>query len=248
MVCNRRHPSRSGASVPEMSRGEVHGPFADELSGRGSLGTQLSRRGFLGTLGLGALVLAAGPAARSLLAEAQAQTLPGSLPGSPDATMQAFADTIIPGRKAERTDLGNAILPGAIAGVDHRPGAVEADALALYHHPLVGFDALAPGFLADLQGRSLSRGGPFLSLPFDRRVEVCREGLDFANSSRVVWEAAAAVPFTAFCAAALVPEQSSARASGYRVMGLPGAAPRGHRRFSYRRRLARERTKRGYLP
>lgn len=217
----------------------MHGPFAEELS----------RRGFLGTLGLGALVLAAGPAARALLAEAEAeaQTLP-ALPGSPDATMQAFADTIIPGRKAERTDLGNAILPGAIAGVDGRPGAVEADALALYHHPLVGFDALQPGFLADLEGRSLPRGGPFLSLPFDRRVQVCREGLDFGNSSRVVWEAAAAVPFTAFCAAALIPEQRAARASGYRVMGLPGAAPRGYRRFSYRRRLSRERTKRGYLP
>jgi hypothetical protein len=131
--------------------------------------------------------------------------------------------------------------------VDHRPGAVEADALALYHHPLVGFDALEAGFLADLEGRSLARGGPFISLPFEGRVQVCREGLDFANSSRPVWEAAAAVPFTAFCAAALVPEQTAGKASGYRVMGLPGAAPRGYRRFSYRRRLARERTKRGYL-
>ena len=219
-----------------MERRLVHGPFAAELS----------RRGFLGTLGLGALVIAAGPAARAL--EAKAQPLLDTLPSSPDATMQAFADTIIPGRKAQRTDLGNAILPGAVAGVDHRPGAVEADVLALYHHPLVGFDALQPGFLADLEGRSLPRGGPFLSLPFDRRVQVCREGLDFSNSSRPVWEAAAAVPFTAFCAAALVPEQRAAKASGYRVMGLPGAAPRGYRRFSYRRRLARGRTKRGYLP
>jgi hypothetical protein len=56
------------------------------------------------------------------------------------------------------------------------------------------------------------------------------------------------VPFTAFCAAALIPEQTADRASGYRVMGLPGAAPRGYRDFSYRRRLARGRTRRGYLP
>jgi hypothetical protein len=235
--------SRRAALEQQLSR---RGALDAELSTRGAFGAQLSRRGFLGTLGLGALVLAAGPAARALLAEAQAQPLP-TLPGSPDATMQAFADTIIPGRKAERTDLGNPILPGAIAGVDHRPGAVEADALALYHHPLVGFDALEPGFLADLNSRSLPHGGPFLALPFEGRVRVCREGLDFANSSRVVWEAAAAVPFTAFCAAALVPEQRAEKASGYRVMGLPGAAPRGYRRFSYRRRLARERTKRGYL-
>jgi len=214
----------------------VRGPFARELS----------RRGFLGGLGLGALVLAAGPAARAI--EARAQPLLDALPGSPDATLQAFADTIIPGRSAERTDLGNPIHEGAIAGVDHRPGAVEADALALYHHPLVGFDALQPAFMAELESRSLPKGGPFVSLPFERRVAVCREGLDFANESRPVWEAAAAVPFTAFCAAALVPEQTAARASGYRVMGLPGAAPRGYRGFSYRRRLNRGRTRRGYLP
>jgi hypothetical protein len=30
-------------------------------------------------------------------------------------------------------------------------------------------------------------------------------------------------------------------------MGLPGAEPVGYRRFSYRRKLSRERTRRGYL-
>ena len=72
-------------------------------------------------------------------------------------------------------------------------------------------------------------------------------GLSFDNPSRQVWEAAAAVPFTAFCAAALVPNATADRASGYRVMGLPGTAPGGYRRFSYGRRLSRERTHRGYL-
>ena len=37
-------------------------------------------------------------------------------------------------------------------------------------------------------------------------------------------------------------------ASGYRVMGYPGAAPNGYTGFSYRRKLSRERTKKGYLP
>jgi hypothetical protein len=208
---------------------------------------ELSRRGFLqraGLLGLGAVVLSAAPVARELLAAqpAQAAVL------LPDATFQAFADTIIPGRAAQRTDLGNEIHPQAIAGVDGRPGAVEADALALAKHPLIGFDALMPALLAELSTRSLPLGGDFLGLDFDRRVQVVTGALSFDNSTRVVFEAGAAVPFTAFCAAGLIPEQTAAKASGYRVMGLPGAQPRGYRGFSYRRKLARERTKRGYLP
>jgi hypothetical protein len=212
-------------------------------------GGELSRRVFLeraGALSVGALVAQALPMARELPARAQLPILEDPL--LPDATLQAFADTILPGRKAERTDLGNSIHPQAIAGVDQRPGAVEADALALYHHPLVGFDALQPAFLGELETRSVPQGGPFLTLPFEKRVAVCLDGLALANPSRAVWEAAAAVPFTAFCAAALVPEQTADRASGYRVMGLPGAAPNGYRRYSYRRKLARERTKKGYLP
>jgi hypothetical protein len=169
-------------------------------------------------------------------------------PSMLDGTLQAFADTMVPGRKATRTDLGNAIHPQAIAGMDKLPGAVETDALALYHHPLTGFDALEPTFLADLDARSLQQGGDFLSLSFDKRVAVCKAGLDFSNSERLLWEAAAAVPFTAFCAAALSEEQTAAKASGYRVMGLPGAAPNGYRHgFSYRKALSRERTKKGYL-
>ncbi|HEY1358092.1 MAG TPA: DUF5987 family protein [Thermoleophilaceae bacterium] len=207
----------------------------------------LSRRGFLqraGTLGLGGIVLAAVPAAERLIAATNAEAL---VPLVSDSALQAFADTMIPGRKTSRTDLGNAVQAGAIAGVDKRPGAVEADALALYRHPLIGFNALEPAFLADLNARSLQQGGTFVSLSFAKRVEVCKGALAFSNPDRLVWEAAAAVPFTAFCAAALIPEQTAKKASGYRVMGLPGAAPHGYRRFSYRKKLSKERTRRGWL-
>jgi len=169
-------------------------------------------------------------------------------PSLSDATLQAFADTMIPGRKATKTDLGNPIHPQAIAGVDDLPGAVETDSLALYHHPLTGFDALAPTFLAHLSAQSLQHGADFLTLEFPDRVAVCIAGLDYSNPDRLVWEAAAAVPFTSFCAAALVEEQTAAKASGYRVMGLPGVAPHGYKGFSYRRKLAEERTRKGYLP
>jgi hypothetical protein len=179
------------------------------------------------------------------MASAQAQV---GLPLDPDGTLQAFADTIIPGRKVEKTEQGNAIHAQAIAGVDPLPGAVETDALALYHHPLTGFDALQGPFLADLQSRALQHGGDFLTLSFDARVATVKDAVAFDNPDRLLWEAAAAVPFTAFCAAALIPEATAAKAAGYRVMGLPGIAPAGYQHgFSYRRKLARERTKHGYL-
>jgi hypothetical protein len=213
----------------------------------------LSRRQLLGrasTTALGALVIPALPLVRGR-AGALASALPATaLPGAtlPDATLQAFADTILPGRKVTRTDLGHAVDPQAIAGVDPLPGAVEADALALFHHPEIGFDALEPAFLSELEARSLPRGNSFLGLGFTARVQVCLAGLDFGNPTRLVWEAAAAVPFTAFCAAALIRDATAARASGYRVMGLPGIAPNGYADFSYGRKLSTERTTTGSLP
>lgn len=169
-----------------------------------------------------------------------------------DATLQAFADTILPGRTATTTDLGDPIHPLAIAGVDPDPGAVEADALRLFHHPLIGFDALEPAFLSELSVRSLPLAGAFLTLPYDKRVQVVLAGLDFNNPTRLLWEAATAVPFTAFCCAAVHPYGNSENASGYRVMGYPGGGPNAAPvmypySFSYRRKLAKGRTKKGYL-
>jgi enediyne biosynthesis protein E8 len=208
---------------------------------------ELSRRDFLqrsATLGAGAMIVAALPVAEQLI-----RATPAYAAIRPDdATLQAFADTILPGRKVERTDLGDEIDPMAIAGVDDEPGAVEADVLRLYHDPLTGFDALEPAFLGDLNARALDQGGPFLTLGFDQRVKTVLGGLSFDNPSRTLWEAAAAVPFTAFCAAAEHPIGTSANASGYRVMGYPGAAPNGYRRASYGRKLSIERTKHGSLP
>lgn len=214
---------------------------------RGPVARELSRRDFIGrvgALGAGAIALSALPVAERMIA-ADPAVAAVSLD---DATLQAFADTMIPGRPAERTDLGDEIHPQAIAGVDPDPGAVEADVLRLYHNPLVGFAPTLVGpFLADLSLRSLQQGGPFLSLGFDQRVAVCLQALDYSNGDRVLYEAAAAVPFTAFCAAAEHPVGTDEVASGYRVMGYPGAAPKGYRAFSYRRRLANGRTKRGSL-
>jgi hypothetical protein len=188
-----------------------------------------------GELGLAAMVAAALPVAR---ARAQAPS-----PADPDGILQAFADTMVPGRKVAVTESGEPVHPLAIAGVDREPGAVETDALVLFHHPLIGFDTLAPAFLADLATRS---GGAFLTMGFEERTAVCVAGLAYDSPTRVLWEAAAAVPFTAFCAAGVRPEQVAEKCGGYRVMGLPGKASR-YRGYSYRRKLSRERTKTGSL-
>jgi hypothetical protein len=214
---------------------------------RNPVAAELSRRDLLsraGGLGLAAVVLGALPVVERLGAP---QTALAADPNLADATLQAFFDTILPGRRADRTDLGNPIHPQAIAGADSEPGAVEADALLLAHNAKIGFDALEPAFLTELTTRSLPHGADFLNLSYDGRLAVCVEGLAYSNPTRVLWEAAAAVPFTAFCAAATQRNATAKTASGYRVMGHPGTAPHGYRDSSYRRKLARERTRRGYL-
>ena len=54
---------------------------------------------------------------------------------------------------------------------------------------------------------AVADGALFLSLDYDHRQAVCMGGLAFSNPTRVVWEAAAAVAFTAFCAAATISER-----------------------------------------
>jgi hypothetical protein len=215
---------------------------------RSPVGALLSRRQILQratALGLGGFVLSALPAAERFL-EAAAPAL--AEPNLADATLQAVADTLIPGRKAARTDLGNEIHPKAIAGVHSEPGAVQADALLLYHESRIGFDALEPAFLAELQTRSLARGGQFLDLPFDKRVAVCVDGLSASNPTVLVWEAAGAVAFAAFLVVATQVNATIATASGLQVMGHPGTAPNGYAEYSYGRKLSNERTSTGSLP
>jgi hypothetical protein len=184
------------------------------------------------------------------LAERVLVSAPAALaaPNLADGTLQAFADTLIPGKRAARTDLGNEIHPKAIAGADPEPGAVQADSLLLYHHPLIGFDLVEAAFLADLEARSLPRLGQFIDLPFAKRVAVCVDGLSPSNPTAQVWQLAAAVPFAAFLCSATQKNATIDKASGLQVTGHPGIAPNGYADFSYRRALSPERTASGSLP
>jgi hypothetical protein len=215
---------------------------------RSPVGGLLSRRQVLQratALGLGGFVLSALPAAERFLAAVEPAL---AEPNLADATLQAVADTMIPGRLADRTDLGNEIHPKAIAGAHPEPGAVQADALLLFHEPRIGFDALQPAFLTELETRSLTRGGQFLDLPFDKRVAVCVDGCSASNPTVLVWEAAAAVAFAAFLVVATQRNATIDTASGLQVMGHPGTAPNGYAEYSYGKKLSQERTATGSLP
>jgi hypothetical protein len=219
-----------------------------ERAVRNELADDLTRRELLargGSLALTAAVAAAVPVAARMAVPERA------LAARPlDAALQAFFDTVIPGRPVPdlRTELGNPIEPGAIAGVDHEHGAVYTDSLLLARDARLGFTVLEPAFFTDLNARALAAGGLFHELDYEARERVSISGLSFTNPDRVVWEAAAAIPFTAFCAAGNVPEATKRTAAGYAVMGHPGTAPRGYERFSYRTALNRGRTRDGNLP
>ena len=190
-------------------------------------------------------VLSLLPVAERILASPTAAL---AAPNLADGTLQAFADTLIPGKRVTRTDLGNEVHARAIAGAHPEPGAVQADALLLYHHPLIGFDLVEAAFLADLEARSLLRLGQFIDLPFAKRVAVCLDGLSPSNPTAQGWELAAAVPFAAFLCTATQKNATIDKSSGLQVTGHPGIAPNGYADFSYRRALSSERTATGSLP
>ena len=98
------------------------------------------------------------------------------LTGDQVLTLEAFADTILPGEKRTPDDT-------AVAGVSDGPGAVAAGALELLCTPATGLTESLP-LLADLldghatahaeaHGLSLPAGGPaFVALPFEHRTRL----------------------------------------------------------------------------
>lgn len=214
---------------------------------RNDLAADLTRRELIaraGRIGAGLAIASALPLVSRMSSAPPAEAQIALL----DGTLQAFYDTVIPGRRVARTELGNPIDHRAIAGVDPEPGAVEADALALGRRPELGFNVLEAAFHADLAARALLRGGLFLDLDYGARERVCVDGLAFRNPLRIIWEAAAAIPFTAFCAAGSIPNATDRTSVGYAVMGHPGTAPHGYDDSSYGVPLSSGRTAHGNLP
>ena len=64
-------------------------------------------------------------AAAGVLLPAAAPRAAAAAPSLTDATLQAFADTLIPGKRVTRTDLGHEVHPKAIAGVHGEGGEIR---------------------------------------------------------------------------------------------------------------------------
>jgi hypothetical protein len=163
-------------------------------------------------------------------------------------TLEAFADTLIPGRKRYDGD-------HAVAGVVHGPGAVQAGAVDLMWFPPAAIGPALPAFGSMLNARAGAYAAreqvaldptlpPFVALGFADRTRLCLELLDPAAPDYLLWWAIAAMPFLAFHTAGHLHTVDAVRSGhpGLRTLRFPMPDRDGLWRFpdfSYRRRLAR---------
>jgi nitroreductase len=168
-------------------------------------------------------------------------------PGDGTATIEAFADTMIPGRKRNPADR-------AIAGAAAGPGAVQAGALDLMRFPAVGIGPGLPALAADLDARAVAYAAeaqllldpgvpPFVALDFHHRTRLAIELLDFGRPDYLPYYALAALAFLAFHTAGHLHTAEAVRRGhpGLALIGFPPPDADGlwrYPEFSYRRRVA----------
>jgi len=179
----------------------------------------------------------------------------GDLAGNPGGTtsdamtttLEAFADTLIPGAKRYDGD-------HAVAGAARGPGAVHAGAVDLMWFPEAAIGPALPSLAGYLSTRASAYAiqhalpldptlPPFVGLSFDDRTRLLLELLDPNAQDYLVWWALAAMPFLAFHTAGHLHTADAVRRGhpGLRWIGFPRPDGDGLWRFphfSYRRRLA----------
>jgi hypothetical protein len=172
------------------------------------------------------------------------------LPSAPtvDPTLEAFADTLIPGEKR---------FPGdrVVAGASEGAGAVQAGVSRLLHLPEAGMEALMPELATLLNAEATAYAArhalvldptvpPLVALPFDARTALAGELLDPAHADQQVWILLSLMVFLAFHTAGFEHTADAVRAGhpGLARLRFPAPDPDGLYRypdFSYRRRLSR---------
>ncbi|WP_431676325.1 DUF5987 family protein [Kitasatospora sp. KL5] len=200
----------------------------------------LDRRGLLKSLAATATLLAAGP-----LTTASAEA------AGPNAwttqSLEAFADTLIPGQRRHAGDL-------PIAGVVTGPGAVQAGAVQVLASPDLPLGPWLPGIAGLLDARALARAAahllwlppgwpPFVGLPFGHRTALVTGLFDPDDPDRPIWQVLALLVGLAFDTAAHrhTADALAADHPGLAWIGFPAPNPDGLWRFpdhSYNRPLA----------
>jgi enediyne biosynthesis protein E8 len=162
-------------------------------------------------------------------------------------TLEAFADTLIPGQKRYDGDY-------AVAGAARGAGAVQAGAVDLMWFPEAAIGPTLPGFVAMLNARAAAYGvqhrrvldptlPPFVALNFGDRTRLLLELLDPSAPDYLAWWALSAMPFLAYHTAGHLHTADAVRDGhpGLRAIGFPHPDADGlwrYPHFSYRRRLA----------
>ncbi len=173
-----------------------------------------------------------------------------SAPPSPDAevlTLEAFADTIVPGEKRSPDDV-------SVAGASPGPGAVVAGALDLLHTEATGLTAGLPYLAQMLDGHATARAAEhgleldatlpaFVALPFAHRTALVAALTTPGHPEKDGWVALALFCNMAFDSAAHLPTaQAIAQGHpGLAALGFADPDADGLWRFpgySYGRRLA----------
>jgi hypothetical protein len=162
-------------------------------------------------------------------------------------TLEAFADTLIPGAKRGPTDR-------AIAGAASGPGAVQAGAVALMNFPAAGTAPALPALAAALNARATAFAAarvivldptvpPLVSLDFAQRTALLSALLDGTDPDQIAYYALAALAFLAYHTAGHLDTAQAVRDGhpGLAALGVPAPNADGLWRFaefSYRRVLA----------
>lgn len=216
----------------------------------------INRRALLRACAATVAVLASGGLASGGLASPTASAAPARASGEGSAgdlddctveTLEAFADTLIPGARRHSGDR-------AVAGVVTGPGAVQAGAVDVLASPELPLCALLPSIAALLNARATAYAllhlillpigpPPFVGLSFTHRTALVGELFQEDDLDRDVWVVVSLLVGLAFDTAA---HQDTARAvrsghPGLAFIGFPAPDADGLWRFpehSYGRQLA----------
>ena len=212
------------------------------MSARGLEALEVTRRQLLKAAAAAVVWRAAPWAVRPPAALAQVTGDPATV-----ATLEAFADTLIPGEKRSPTDR-------AIAGAAPGPGAVQAGAIDMMSFPAAGaapaLPALATGLNTRATAFAVGRGvvldptvPPFVSLDFAQRTELLVQILDGNDPDQLPYFALAGLVFIAYHTAGHLHLADAVRSGhpGLAAIGFPQPDPDDLWRFpefSYGRPLA----------